>query len=502
LVLRPDPEPTEELFTPDKIKSWSSSLAFHLALLLLLGFTALSRPSRPITTLETRLPAGDPAGSDLGQQLTGGLGIDEPLAMPFAPIESQADPIPTLATPELVAPLSESNSPLRLLEPDSEASARGGGLTLEGSGQAGRGDGFGVAKFGLGGRELINDVEVKVGNPQFTLIWNTSADIDLHVLEPGGSHIYWERRRGAGGGELDVDDVDGYGPENIYWGGGLNRGNGPPGEYKWYVHYYGGREGNLPTRWKVRLKHNGTYKIFEGRLSAIGQRSKIYSFVIDESSSDAQPAQSLPPEDNVPGSSSPDRSAKAPDEPDRPAPGSGRPGFDASPRPQPTAPPRPSGPPRDASGWVIVQPADVGFQALFPAEPFEEMRTLEDRPGQPELHTWRLDRGEGGLAISYLELPPGVRGTPVETLLENEAQALARELETIRAEIRSITIGSVTAREIRGAVPDRLVAGGGRIHARLVVRNGRLFRIEAIGTPEFMARPEVARFLDAFRLPD
>jgi hypothetical protein len=168
----------------------------------------------------------------------------------------------------------------------------------------------------------------------------------------------------------------------------------------------------------------------------------------------------------------------------------------------PNEPRRPPGPPRDASGWVIIEPPDARFRAIFPAEPFEELRTLEDRPGEPELHTWKLDRGEGGLAISYLDIPPGRRGASVETILDDEAHAVAAELGGGPADISPVSIGRVTARELRCSVPDRLVAGGGQLRARLVVRDGRLFRVEALGTPAFLALPEVDRFLAGFSLAD
>ena len=74
----------------------------------------------------------------------------------------------------------------------------GGGQANDNPG-AGDGDGFGLARFGEGG-ELIRGVAVKVGDPQFTLIWNTDGvDLDLHVLEPGGKEIYWEEPKGTGG---------------------------------------------------------------------------------------------------------------------------------------------------------------------------------------------------------------------------------------------------------------------------------------------------------------
>ena len=76
--------------------------------------------------------------------------------------------------------------------------------------------GFGTTQFD-GLSEKVQGVSVKIGDPQFTLIWDSDADLDLHVIEPGGSHIFWEFRNAKKGGELDVDDVDGQGPENIFW---------------------------------------------------------------------------------------------------------------------------------------------------------------------------------------------------------------------------------------------------------------------------------------------
>ena len=122
--------------------------------------------------------------------------------------------------------------------PAAGATRRGGGRQIgrgdQGNWGAGNGEGFGLARFGDGG-EVIRGVAVKVGDPQFTLIWDTKGvDIDLHVIEPGGDRIYFGDRNGDQGGELDVDNTWGYGPENIYWlvpskGRKKVKGPGPPG---------------------------------------------------------------------------------------------------------------------------------------------------------------------------------------------------------------------------------------------------------------------------------
>jgi hypothetical protein len=159
------------------------------------------------------------------------------------------------------------------------AHATGGAVNLPNPGAGGQGDGFGMAKFGHG-TELVGGIGVKVGDPQFTLIWDSEADIDLHVIEPGGKEIYWEVPHGNKGGELDVDDIDGFGPENVYW----VQGKGPPGLYKWFVHYYGGLAGrSVPTNWKVRVKHNGQVTVFKGKLNVIGAQSKPHTLTVEGS---------------------------------------------------------------------------------------------------------------------------------------------------------------------------------------------------------------------------
>lgn len=48
-----------------------------------------------------------------------------------------------------------------------------------------------------------------------TLIWDGPGDVDLHVYEPGGSHVHYLEMKGSVG-ELDVDNRVGGGPEHYY----------------------------------------------------------------------------------------------------------------------------------------------------------------------------------------------------------------------------------------------------------------------------------------------
>jgi hypothetical protein len=570
LKIGPEQVTTEELVTPTKIKSWSSSLGFHVALLLLMALAILTPPQKKTRTIDTRLSAGDPFGSDLGQQLTGGQGMDEPLAMPYAPEEKPSEPLEALTLTE--APALEPKLTNPIARRDLERSAAGGGVALTGAGQAGSGDGFGVAKFGLGGKETINNVEVKVGNPQFTLIWNSTADLDLHVLEPGGSHIFWENRHGTQGGDLDVDDIDGFGPENVFWGGGLNKGNGPPGEYRWYVHYYGGLDGNLPTHWRVRLKFGGDYKVFEGRLNAIGQRSRIYSFKIEKGEGHgegiAEPSDEAPRPERAGEGGEFDRSMAAGNRPRgrigggsgsfenpssmlsgglrrfgaemsqevddsgevavpkgrtsaaRARPAARQPSRAAEPpanRPAAPAPaaaePTPTEEPaeakakaeprtrieRDASGWLAIRPAGEGFRFQMPEEPAEERRVLEDRPGEPEIRSWTLNRGDGEFFVGIARLPMAATRESAGPLLDREARSVVAEAGGSEAVTSDTSKADSAERTLRFKVPDKIVSGGGATRIRLIVVGPRLIRLSVTGTEEFVAQPETARFLESYR---
>lgn len=64
-------------------------------------------------------------------------------------------------------------------------------------------------------------------------MWDTDGtDVDLHVIEPGGEECYYGHRNTSTGGSLDVDIVNGYGPE-IYTRTAPLKGN-----YRIKVKYY------------------------------------------------------------------------------------------------------------------------------------------------------------------------------------------------------------------------------------------------------------------------
>lgn len=268
----PEEEAERRPLLENLLVGWTGSIVTHALIVLLLILVVVLLPKqKEKVAFDTSL--GSAFGEEDGLERLGGF--DEELVEPL-----ELDPAALAADPLFSAEAPGMELTAERILADAVRPELGGGQTGVGGGD------FGIARFGEG-LETIRGVEVKVGDPQFTLIWDTGADIDLHVVEPGGSHIYWAERRGDNGGELDVDDTDGLGPENIYWldpdapEGQKVKGQGPPGVYHWYVLYYGPPNGfggrAVPTRWKVRVKHLGEVSVFEGTLRRIGERSDVRS---------------------------------------------------------------------------------------------------------------------------------------------------------------------------------------------------------------------------------
>jgi len=66
-----------------------------------------------------------------------------------------------------------------------------------------------------------------------TLTWDTNGtDVDLWVTDPNGERCYYGNSVTDSGLELDFDDTNGYGPENITTTSII------PGDYLVQVHYY------------------------------------------------------------------------------------------------------------------------------------------------------------------------------------------------------------------------------------------------------------------------
>ena len=100
------------------------------------------------------------------------------------------------------------------------------------------------------------------GAIQITLTWDNTADLDLYVTDPTGETIYYVNPTSASGGQLDVDDIDGYGPENIFW----TAGTVLSGNYSVEVNHFSGAS---PTNFDIRMDVFGEVQFFSGSISGI-----------------------------------------------------------------------------------------------------------------------------------------------------------------------------------------------------------------------------------------
>ena len=104
-------------------------------------------------------------------------------------------------------------------------------------------------KSGLASRAKINrsvtdamsDLDFPTGNPlgsgpiTVALKWGSQPDVDLHVYEPNGKHVYY-RDPGGVSGSLDLDDTDGFGPEHYF----VACDTLETGSYRVDINYYSG----------------------------------------------------------------------------------------------------------------------------------------------------------------------------------------------------------------------------------------------------------------------
>ncbi|GHU25723.1 hypothetical protein FACS1894172_17730 [Spirochaetia bacterium] len=115
------------------------------------------------------------------------------------------------------------------------------------------------------------------GDVKVTLSWDNLADVDLHVVDPSGEQISYYHKNSQSGGELDFDNMYGYGPENIYW----PTGGAPNGTYDVYVNFYGiGTSGayNSSSNYTVVIRAFGRTQTYQGVVTSSGGLKQIATF--------------------------------------------------------------------------------------------------------------------------------------------------------------------------------------------------------------------------------
>ena len=110
------------------------------------------------------------------------------------------------------------------------------------------------------------------GDISFRIHWTPAIhDIDLHVIDPNGHELFFQNKFCPCKGELDIDDTNHGGPENIFW----PTGKAPHGNYKFFVVYYNGY-GAEKVNIEVR-KGGKIFKTYSISLARQGDKSEIFS---------------------------------------------------------------------------------------------------------------------------------------------------------------------------------------------------------------------------------
>lgn len=103
--------------------------------------------------------------------------------------------------------------------------------------------------------------QLGMGPITVTLTWGDEPDVDLHVFEPDGSHVYYAAPWGTSG-YLDYDDVTSWGPEHYYV---VDCSLLTAGTYRVGVNYY---RGSAPETAFVQIQAGDVIKDYSVRLSS------------------------------------------------------------------------------------------------------------------------------------------------------------------------------------------------------------------------------------------
>ncbi|MBV8559987.1 MAG: hypothetical protein JO050_04400 [Acidimicrobiia bacterium] len=119
------------------------------------------------------------------------------------------------------------------------------------------------------------------GDVQVTLLWADGNDLDLHVIDPSGTEIYFANPKSPTGGTLDHDDTAGCATtgthvENVFW----PVGGAPSGRYRVFVQNY--TSCGAPSRYMLEARAKGQVTIAStGTVGALdGDQSAVSEFSI------------------------------------------------------------------------------------------------------------------------------------------------------------------------------------------------------------------------------
>jgi len=115
----------------------------------------------------------------------------------------------------------------------------------------------------------VSSVTVGTGEVQVSVSWDTPTDVDLHLIEPDGTRIFFANETSDFGGMLDLDSnpgcfIDGVNNENITY----ESGTPPSGEYIVEVDYFSNCGITTETNFVVTVRIGTSVETFSGTFVA------------------------------------------------------------------------------------------------------------------------------------------------------------------------------------------------------------------------------------------
>lgn len=127
----------------------------------------------------------------------------------------------------------------------------------------------------------VQTIEVGTGDLQVSVSWDALSDVDLWLVQPDGTRIYYGDATSEQGGMLDLDSnaacfIDGVNNENITYDGVT----APAGEYVVSVSYFDPCEIVTPTNYVVTIRANGSVSTFTGDLRVEDEVDEVARFTV------------------------------------------------------------------------------------------------------------------------------------------------------------------------------------------------------------------------------
>ena len=119
-------------------------------------------------------------------------------------------------------------------------------------------------------------VTIEGGDVHITLSWDNATDVDLFVTDPFGEEISFLNPSSTSGRLLDLDDSDGYGPENIFW----PEGGAPLGQYSVKVVYFS-NYGRGASNYLVTVRYGSEIEEYSGTLINNLESDLVTTFILE-----------------------------------------------------------------------------------------------------------------------------------------------------------------------------------------------------------------------------